>query len=263
MRVNMGDKEQEALFHPLVLSEWARQCYRDRRSLLALHLQQAYEYDADLSEGSEKRMEGLMFHYEAVLRIALEGKAIALRKFYATDFIRDKFKDMSLVAALPTDGSDLVEFVKDFKVNIKRVISLLEQGITVVSEKQAEIGIEYVTPWRLKTAEGKLVVAFVQCKFVQSKADWKTIKDRMNTAIKPLKEKMPKIEVIPVVYATPDQYIIESKTYQDGVYFTEQGLFDFTTKLGILRLHTEKLGQSLKEHVPVLNRSRSKLEAAD
>ena len=256
VHVSMGSesKRVEAFFHPLVLYEWARQCYT--RSRLALHVQRAYEYDAELSEGSEKRMEALMYHYEAVLRIALEGKAIDLSKFYKTKFIGKKFQSMSLVAALPTDGSDLVKFVDEFS-QVDLVIRLLKKGITVVSRKQAEIGIEYLTPWRLNTAKGKLVVAFVQCKFVQTTADWSKIKDRMNTAIKRLKEK--KIEVIPVVYATPDQDTIQPKTYEDGVYFTEQSLFEFTRKLGILRLHTEKLGKRLKKQVPVLNHSRSEL----
>ena len=263
VQVSMGgeSKRVEAFFHPLVLCEWARLCYGNKGSRLAFHLEKAYEYDAELSEGSEKRMEGLMFNYEAVLRIALGGKPIALRKFYATDFIGEKFKDMSLVAALPTDGSDLVEFVKDFtKVNMERVIRLLEKGITVVSNKQQEVGIEYLTPWRLDTADGDLVVACVQCKFVQTRADWTKIKDRMDTAVKRFKDKQ--IQVIPVVYATPDEDPMKLEaTYEDGVYFTEKDMFEFTRKLGILRLHTEKLGQSLKKHVPVLDRSRSEADS--
>ena len=256
VEVNIGgeDLEEEAFFHPLVLCEWARRC--QKRSRLALHLQKAYEYDAQLGEGSEKRMEGLMYHYEAVLRIALDGKPICLKEFYKTDFIGDQFKYMSLVAALPEGTSSLVEFVKDFS-DMKHVTGLLKKGITVVSTKQVEVGVEYLTPWRQDTADGELVVAFVQCKFVQRKADWKTIKDRMGTAVERFKDEQ--IQVVPVVYATPDQYTIDSKTYQDGVYFTEKSLFEFTRKLGILRLHTEKLGKSLEEHVPVLSRSRSKL----
>ena len=62
------------------------------------------------------------------------------------------------------------------------------------SDKQQEVGVEYLTPWRLDKAKGKLVVS------------------------------------------TPHR---ESKQ------------FEFTTKLG----------EKLKKQVPVLNRSRSKLEA--
>ena len=107
--------ELKAFFHPLVLCEWARQCYIKNKSPLAYHLQKAYyKFDAGLGESSEKRMEGLMFH-EAVLRIALEGKPIALNHFYTTDYIGMKFKTMPvLVAALPTGGRNMIEFVKDF-----------------------------------------------------------------------------------------------------------------------------------------------------
>ncbi|CAE7243477.1 unnamed protein product [Symbiodinium sp. CCMP2592] len=209
--------------------------------------------------GSEKRMEGLMFHYEAVLRIALDGKPIALNKFYTTHYIGTKFKRMrGLVAALPTDGGNIIEFVQDF-IEIDAVIKLLEEGVTIVSQKQSEEGVEYLTPWRLNDAEGKLVVACVQCKFVKDKVPWSNVKKHMHSAVEPLKQK--KIEVFPVIYATPDQGTIQENTYKDGVYFNEVSIFKFTSKLGILRLHTEKLGKSLQKEVPVLNRSRS--EVAD
>ena len=256
VRVDTGG-EQMAFFHPLVLCDWARQRYIKKKSPLAYHLQKAYESDAGLGEGSEKRMEGLMFHYEAVLRIALEGKPIALNKFYTTDYMGTKFKRMRrLVAALPTDGGDIIVFVKDFG-DIDAVIKLQEEGVTVVSQKQSEEGVEYLTPWRLNDAEGKLVVACVQCKFVKEKVSRRKVKEHMHSAVKPLKKK--KIGVFPVLYATPDQDTIQESTYKDGVYFSEVGIF--TGKLGILRLHDEKLGKSLQREVPVLNRSRS--EVAD
>ena len=130
---------------------------------------------------------------------------------------------------------------------------------SIVSQKQSEEGLEYLTPWRLNDAEGKLVVACVQCKFVKDKVPWSKLKEHMHSAVKPLKEK--KIGFLPVIYATPDQDTIQESTYNGGVYFNEVSIFKFTSKLGILRLHTEKLGKSLQKEVPVLNRSRS--EVAD
>ncbi|CAE7570495.1 unnamed protein product [Symbiodinium microadriaticum] len=268
VRVKTGlGKETASFLHPLVLSWWAQK--NKKSSRLATHLCHAYEFDAELAEGSEKRMEGLMFHYEAVLRIALEGKPIALNKFYTTDYIGMKFKTMPvLVAAPPTGGRKMVEFVKDF-VEIDAVIKLLEEGVTVVSQKQSEEGVEYLTPWQLNDAEGKLVVACVQCKFVNDKVPWSNVKKHMHSAVGALKTK--KIEFFPVIYATPDQGAIQESTYNDGaiqestyndgVYFNEVSIFKFTSKLGILRLHTEKLGKSLQKEVPVLKRSRS--EVAD
>ena len=55
----------------------------------------------------------------------------------------------------------------------------------------------------------------------------------------------------PVVYANVDQQSLRSETYKGGVYFTEKDLFKFTSKLGILRLHTQKLGRRLQA-VPLL-----------
>ena len=53
-----------------------------------------------------------------------------------------------------------------------------------------------------------------------------------------------------MIYATPDQGTIQESTYKDGVYFNEVSIFKFTNKLGILRLHTEKLGKSLQKEEP-------------
>ena len=110
-----------------MLCEWARQCYIKNKSPLAYHLQKAYELDAGLGEGSEKRLEGLMFHNEAVLRIALEGKPIELSKLYLTGYIGDNFKTMLLVGALPQGGGRLVEFVTNFS-NMDFVIDLLKRA---------------------------------------------------------------------------------------------------------------------------------------
>ena len=107
-------------------------------SALAKHLCRSYEFDAELGDGSEKRMEGLMYNFEAVLRIALEGQVIEPSKFYVTVYIGQEFKSMSLVAAPPTDGGPLVTFPKDFS-DIDLVIDLLEKGTTVVSEQATEL----------------------------------------------------------------------------------------------------------------------------
>jgi len=257
VRVKTGLGEETAsLLHPLVLSWWAQE--NQQSSSLAEHLCRAYEFDAELAAGSEKRMEGLMFHYEAVLRIALEGKPIELSKFYVTDYIGATYQDMLLVGALPAGGGSLVRFVQDFS-DMDLVIDLLKKGKIVVSQKQSEEGVEYLTPWRLNDAEGKLVVACVQCMFVKDKVQWSKVKQHMHSAVKPLTDK--KIDFFPVIYATTDQDTIQERIYKDGVYFNEVGIFKFTSKLGILRLHTEKLGKSLQKEVPVLNSSRS--EVAD
>ena len=70
VRIKTGlGKETASFLLPLVLSWCARK--NKKSSRLAMLLCHAYEFDAELAEGSEQRMEGLMFHYEAVLRVAL------------------------------------------------------------------------------------------------------------------------------------------------------------------------------------------------
>ena len=223
VRVKTGlGKETASFLHPLILS-WRAQKNK-KSSCLAMHVCHAYEFDAELAEGSEKRMEGLMFHYEAVLRVALAGKPIELRKFYVTNYIGDKFKTLSLVGALPTNAGSLVEFVTDFS-DMDFVIDLLKKGKIVVSQKQFVEGVEYLTPWRLNDAEGKLVVACVQCKFVKDKVPWSKVKEHMRSAVKPLTTN--KISFFPVIYATLDQDTIQESAYNDGVFL----LYDISLKV--------------------------------
>ena len=80
---------------------------------------------------------------------------------------------------------------------------------------------------------GKLVVAYVQCKFV-------VYLDKSG------------VEYFPVVYTTADQKSIAEATFADGVYFTETELFEFTSPLGVLRLHKEKLGAVAGAELPFL-----------
>ena len=248
--VKKNETETIDLFHPLLLSWWATKYARTYR--LAFHLQRAYECDADLSKGSEKWMEGLMYHYESVLRVALNGNKVALCEFYQTDFIGESLKHKVLVAKVPEGGDKLVECVKNFK-DIAAIRSLLEKGIAVVPKAQSEVGIEYLSPWMLE--DGKLLVACVQCKFVQTQTQWIDIKKKMHAAEQSLK--LAGIDTFRVIYATPDQETITPEIYDDGVYFNETAMFNFTNKLGILRLHTQKLGRHMSKTVPVLSRAGS------
>ena len=92
------------LLHPLVLQWWAQT--HAEESPIAHHLQLAYEYDAELGQDSEKSMEGLMYHYEAVLRLATEGKPFSLQSFYKSKHIGFEFADR-MVSAKVCSG-DLV-----------------------------------------------------------------------------------------------------------------------------------------------------------
>jgi hypothetical protein len=71
------------------------------------------------------------------------------------------------------------------------------------------------------------------------------------------------VEKFRVVYTSADQEFIQKRTYSGGVYFTEKDLFAFTNKLGILRLHTQKLGNALQLQYPVLKRASSDVVKLD
>ena len=98
--------------------------------------------------------------------------------------------------------------------------------------------------------DGEMIIACVQCKFVQKSTNWAKIKDKMLTAVKGLRENH--VKFFPVVYTTADQRTMMESTFGDGVYFEESDLYDFTKRLGILRMHTLKLGASLLTSHPYL-----------
>jgi hypothetical protein len=149
-----------------------------------------------------------------------------------------------------------VEVVDDFS-DMTHVLALLQKGFIVVSKKHSEPGVEYFSPFR-DTLNGALVVAAVQCKFVTHRTLWGEILTKMNQATEELKTR--NIEWFPVVYTTADVRQLQSVTYANGVYFTATDIFDFTSRVGVLRLHTQKLGEILGELYPQLARARSEIE---
>ena len=64
-----ADDRTTDYFPPLLLQDWAGRRAKDGSSL-AFHLKEAFRCDALLGFGTEKKMEGLLYHYEAVLRKA-------------------------------------------------------------------------------------------------------------------------------------------------------------------------------------------------
>ncbi|CAE7485498.1 unnamed protein product [Symbiodinium microadriaticum] len=243
------DKDTE-FFPPLVLRDWARRNANDRS--LAYHLQQAYAADAVLGSDTEKKMEPLMYHYEAVLRKAAEGKTFTLKQFYKSEHVSDQLMASSVKAkVLPQDT--LVEFVKDFSDHT-RVLGLLQTGFIVVSEFHSEYALEYVSPFR-DASDDTLTVACVQCKFVRSTVSWSGIKTKMADATKWLKQK--KIKCLPVIYTAADQNSVKQETYAGGIYFNETDMFQFTKRLGVLRLHTQKLGKNMEQTHKWLSRASS------
>ena len=227
---------------PLVLYHYAK-TYAKNVSL-CFHLQQAYAHDAVLGDGAEKKMEGLLYHYEAVLRKAVEGKTFTLKQFYRSKHCGERFENLRVKNPVP-EQTDLVERLPDFQ-DKKRVLGKLKQGFIVVSDLQNG------------TAEdNKLIVACVQCKFVEKSenSSWSEIQTKMSTATDWLKNR--KIQRFPVIYTTADQSYMQRQSYEDGIYFIEDDIFEFTKKLGVLRLHTQKLGEKVQQKHPYLQRASS------
>ena len=248
-----ADDRTTDYFPPLLLQDWAGRRAKDGSSL-AFHLKRAYWCDALLRGGAEKQMEGLLYHYEAVLRKAVEGKTFTLKQFYRSKHCGERFENLRVKAPVP-EQTDLVERLPNFQ-DKKRVLGKLKQGFIVVSDLQNEVGIEYLAPFR--TAEdNKLIVACAQCKFVEKSPDssWREIQTKMSTATDWLKKQ--KIQHFPVIYATADQSYMQRRSYEDGIYFIEDDIFEFTKKLGVLRLHTQKLGEKMQQKHPYLQRASS------
>eukprot|EP00405_Crypthecodinium_cohnii_P048450 CAMPEP_0206596306 /NCGR_PEP_ID=MMETSP0325_2-20121206/43481_1 /ASSEMBLY_ACC=CAM_ASM_000347 /TAXON_ID=2866 /ORGANISM="Crypthecodinium cohnii, Strain Seligo" /LENGTH=710 /DNA_ID=CAMNT_0054107113 /DNA_START=55 /DNA_END=2187 /DNA_ORIENTATION=- len=249
LKVNGETAAQEVeLLHPLILLRWARKMCEDHS--IPHHLQQAYAADAMVGPDAEKKMENIMYHYEALLKKCVESKEFTLMAFYCSRHIGKKFLNMTVKAHLPRQLS-LVHKVDNFQ-NIKEVLHYLKQGFIVVSQAHSEVGIEYLSPFVCVDTED-LIVAAVQCKFVQASCAWADMKSKMEKATKDLKEE--KVRFFPVFYTSVDQNTIHSDTFSDGVYFTESDLFTFTKKLGILRLHVMKLGAKLQEKYPWLKQA--------
>ena len=87
-----------------------------------------------------------LYHYEAVLRKASEGKTFTLKQSYRSKHVGDQLVASAVKAKVPPQDT-LVEFVKDFSDHT-RVLGLLQTGFIVVSEFHSEYALEYLSPFR-------------------------------------------------------------------------------------------------------------------
>ena len=81
-----------------------------------------------------------------------------------------------------------------------KVVEFLEAGYIVVSKNHSEVGVEYLAPYRVGSTSGKLVVACVQCKFVQNTTSWVDIEAKMKAVTDKLRKMS--VECFPCVYTT-------------------------------------------------------------
>jgi hypothetical protein len=237
-----GHEKVEFLF-PLLLQNWAKE---NQSSTFGYHLHRLFNADLVLAGDSEKSMEAVMFHYEALLRKATEGETFSLRSLYDTPHLAEALETKILTSIIAPDGASGVAYVDNFE-DVEATIQKLTNGWILVSKKHSEVGVEYLVPY---LSDHKLFVACVQCKFVQRSTSWAQIKDKMLTAVKGLKARG--VAHFPVIYTTADQKKMMGPTHDDGAYFIETDLYNFTKRLGILRMHTMKLGANLLISHPYL-----------
>ena len=181
-----------------------------------------------------------MMHYEALLRRALGQEAVSLGDFYQTEHICQTLRPLQVMAKQPC-AKDLVARVKDFREK-ELVLKFLQDGYIVVSDNPNEKGVEYLTPFHQRYSE-KLMVACAQCKLMPD-GRWGAIKQGVERATEWLRDM--NIQCFPVVYTVADVASMRQDSYEGGIYFNALDTFEFTKRLGVLRLHTQ-LGQKLGE----------------
>lgn len=125
----------------MLINHWAQK--KCEINPIAYHLQQLYDADACLDQDSEKKMEAVMYHYEAVLRLAQAGAKFNLGSFFHTEHYDQKL-DVDVSACVSTGR--LVTFLEDFS-DTTAIHRLLKSGRIVVSTKHSEIGTEYLVPY--------------------------------------------------------------------------------------------------------------------
>jgi hypothetical protein len=116
-----GTADEVRFLFPLLVQDWALR-YADTLPI-AFHLRKLYEYDASLDVESEKPMEAVMYHYEAVLRIAQSGNKFVLGKFFLTHHYDEEY-DFDVTASVPTPGT-IVKEVENFS-NSKQILEYLK-----------------------------------------------------------------------------------------------------------------------------------------
>eukprot|EP00971_Amphidinium_carterae_P271037 5378514-Amphidinium_carterae.1 len=114
---------------PLVMLDWAK----DGTAPMQVHLHQAYAHDAVLGPDTEKKMELVMCHYEAVLWVAVKDRAFSLGGFYKIDHIVPRSSSTMVVAPVPNAGNITTTVTNLGADNIENVIACLREGYIAMS----------------------------------------------------------------------------------------------------------------------------------
>ena len=245
-------KDSNEIFFPLMLAEWANS-EEDLSSLMSHHIAGCYDSDDQIMTGQERRVEGLLMHYEIVRKVAYHHLKMEPRidEFFnhstvtaatkATDRKCDLLRaDDTFLFEFNDLSTNLVSHVSKFKELTDSDWRLFSDGRTLYSDLSNEKGIEYITPhFRLINGKSVLTAEVCQIKYTTQSADWPNWQEKLKTSpgVKALNKK--KIPWFAVYYVSHSSIPQTYKT--DCIHFPKDALDKFTAPLGILHVEKETL----------------------
>ena len=259
--VQFGNSGDKSVLHPLILQSWAE----SHREPLANQIKKMFEEDAVIEAAHEKKFETVMLHFDAAVRLALEQESCTLEQLFPGASLKpESLREVLVLSGLRHRQNSVVEL--DSFDDVDEVMSSLEYGSIVVSQKRTEKGIEYLVPWTVprkdhrqllrslqprgpgvKDQNARLLILGVQTKYVQEYVGkWPSVEDKAQKALAGLRADPRVLQALPIFYTTE---IKKEGRFLDNpnVYFSEAGLAELLLeRAGPLRLFFEKLGRPLQ-----------------
>ncbi|CAJ1459045.1 unnamed protein product [Effrenium voratum] len=259
--VQFGNSGHKSVLHPLMLQSWAD----SHREPLANQIKKMFEEDAVIEAAHEKKFETVMLHFDAAVRLALEQESCTLEQLFPGANLKpESLRAVRVMPGLQYSGDAVVEL--DSFDDVDEVMSSLEYGSIVVSQKRTEKGIEYLVPWTVprkdhrqllrslqptgpgeKDPNAHLLILGVQTKYVQEfVGKWPSVEDKAKKALAGLQANPKVLQALPVFYTTESTK--EGRSLDNpNVYFNEVGLAELLLeRTGPLRLFFEKRGKPLQ-----------------
>ncbi|CAJ1395189.1 unnamed protein product, partial [Effrenium voratum] len=259
--VQFGNSGHKSVLHPLILQSWAD----SHREPLANQIKKMFEEDAVIEAAHEKKFETVMLHFDAAVRLALEQESCTLEQLFPGASLKpESLREVLVLSGLRHRQNSVVEL--DSFDDVDEVMSSLEYGSIVVSQKRTEKGIEYLVPWTVprkdhrqllrslqptgpgeKDPNAHLLILGVQTKYVQEfVGKWPSVEDKAKKALAGLQANPKVLQALPVFYTTESTK--EGRSLDNpNVYFNEVGLAELLLeRTGPLRLFFEKRGKPLQ-----------------
>ncbi|CAJ1388713.1 unnamed protein product [Effrenium voratum] len=257
--VQFGNSGHKSVLHPLILQSWAE----SHREPLANQIKKMFEEDAVIEAAHEKKFETVMLHFDAAVRLALEQESCTLEQLFPGANLKpESLRAVRVMPGLQYSGDAVVEL--DSFDDVDEVMSSLEYGSIVVSQKRTEKGIEYLVPWTVprkdhrqllrslqptgpgdKDPNAHLLILGVQTKYVQEfVGKWPSVEDKAKKALAGLQANPKVLQALPVFYTTESTK--EGRSLDNpNVYFNEVGLAELLLeRTGPLRLFLREAWQA-------------------